>query len=145
METCSENTFSELVEDGCGRQTLRREKVNREAKEEENKSGKREVEVERERVGNNSKRICPDRLSSPALCDEPFDVFSDVEVECVGVLWDVSLCVCVCFASCCDCFFLDCACGVTLLLGLGLCICSAADFLCPENAMRVWLWSVRRR
>ena len=43
-----------------------RERLNKAAKEEESKSGKREVEGERERVDISSKRICLDRLSGKA-------------------------------------------------------------------------------
>ena len=50
-----------------------REKLNKEAKEEESKSGKRVVNGERERVEINSKRICMDRLASPAVCGKVFE------------------------------------------------------------------------
>ena len=46
-----------------------------------------------EKVEINRVRIRLDRLSSPALCCNIFDVFSNSEVESVGNSWDFSLCV----------------------------------------------------
>ena len=58
-----------------------RERLNKEAKEEESKSGKTEVEGERE--GAEIKRICIDRLSSKVV-----EVFCPVsEVESAGNSW----------------------------------------------------------
>ena len=60
-----------------------REKLNKEAKEEESKSGKRVVNGERERVEMNSKRICMDRLASPDVCGKVF------EAVCAVLRWIV--------------------------------------------------------
>ena len=62
-----------------------REEMNKEAKEEESGSGKREVEGERETVETNSKRICKDHLDNPDFGGKVFEAFCPVsEVESVG-------------------------------------------------------------
>ena len=50
-----------------------REKINKEAKEEERKIGKREVEGEREAVETSSERISMNRLVSPDVSGEVFE------------------------------------------------------------------------
>ena len=56
--------------------------MNREEKEAESRSRKRQVEGERGRVEINSKRICMDRLSSPDVCGQ-----ADAKLVCeVGFL-----------------------------------------------------------
>ena len=59
-------------------------RVSREAKEEEDKSGMREVEGERERVEAHSKRVCLDHSPSPNSCGFCFELNSDSELENVG-------------------------------------------------------------
>ena len=67
------------------------ENVRTEDKEEEDKSAKREVERERERVEVNSKRVCLEGFLSHNFRGEGFEVFSDSEgvsvllSECVPV------------------------------------------------------------
>ena len=78
-----------------------REKMNTEAKEEESRSGKREVEGEKEKVETSSKRVCLYRLSRKC---------SRSSVPCLswrvlGIPW---IFVCACFASVCACG--DCSC-----------------------------------
>ena len=82
------------------------ERLSEEAKQEESKSWKREVEREGERV--EIKRRCWDRVSS--------DVFDDLSFgggECWGFHWVFGVCACcasVC--ACCDCSFFECKCGL---------------------------------
>ena len=61
----TKKTFSTV---GCGRMFQEREKLNKEVKEEESKSGKREVEGERERVEIGILRMCLDHLSREEEC-----------------------------------------------------------------------------
>ena len=65
----------------------------KQAKDEESKSWKSEVEGERKRVEINSKGICLDRLSGPVLCGKCFEVFFDSDVESVGNSRGFSFCV----------------------------------------------------
>ena len=83
-----------------------RKRLNEEATREESKSGKREVEGERERV--EIKRRCVDRVSTEV--SEDFSPIS--EVESVGNSFGFSVCACCAFlGACCDCFILECECG----------------------------------
>ena len=63
--------------------------LNKDATEEESKSGKRE-----ERKGKGWRLTVQESVwivcLAPALCGEPFEVFSDAEVESAGISWDVS-------------------------------------------------------
>ena len=68
--------------------------MNKEAKEEESKHVKREVEGERGRV--EIQRICVERLSGEVLCPVS-------EVKSVGDSLGFSVCVCACCASVCAC------------------------------------------
>ena len=97
-ETCSVNTKPCMHEENFLSSWLRedveceveeRERMDKEATVEESKSGKREVEGERERVETSSKRICMNRLPSKV-----FEVLCPVsEVESVGNFFDFSVCV----------------------------------------------------
>ena len=117
-----------------------RARLNKEAKEEERKSGKREVEGERARV--EIKRICLDRVSGKA-----FEVFCpNSEMESVGDSLGPS--VSVPFVSlvvlCGDCSFLGCECKCGLrgcFLRLGLCTCGAADSFSKKTRSKCGLES----
>ena len=72
------------------------ENVSRAAKEEESKSGKREVEEKREVVEVNSKRVCFDgslRLNSRGQC---FELVFASKLEKAGSVCDVSQCFPMC-------------------------------------------------
>ena len=70
-----------------------RQKLDKEGQEEDSNTGEREVKAESKTVETSSERICPNRLSCPALCEKCFEVFSDSEVERVGKSGDFSVCV----------------------------------------------------
>ena len=70
-----------------------RKKLDKEGQEEDSNSGERDVKAQSKTVETSSKRICPNRLSCPALCEKCFEVFSDSEVERVGKSGDFSVCV----------------------------------------------------
>ena len=122
QEMHEENFLSSWLQEDVEGKEEEREKMNKEAKEEESRSGKREVEGERKRVEIDSKIICANRLSGKV-----FDVFCPVpEVERVGNSFDLSVCVPVC--ACCDCSFLECESGCEVVL-----FDSDCDFVEPQG------------
>ena len=65
------------------------ENASRRTKEEESKSGKREVGGDRERLEVNSKLVCHGCTPSLYSCGECAEVFSELEVVEVGNVGDV--------------------------------------------------------